>query len=97
MVAVAEIVAGMALVLGLYAGDAAVVLLVVILTAICTTKLPILLGHHIGRFEPPHLAHYGLLSFVHEARIDLCVLSGCLAVLFDSGLAMGSAKRIFQR
>ena len=47
---------------GLYAGDAAVLLLAVILTAIFTTKVPILLGHHLGRFEPPRLAHYGVLA-----------------------------------
>jgi putative oxidoreductase len=92
-----EILAGTAMILGLYAGDAAVVLIAVILTAIFTTKLPILLGHPVGRFEPPRLAHYGLLSFLHESRTDLCVLFGCLAVLLDSGLAMGSAKRLFQR
>ena len=96
-VAVIEILAGTAMVFGLYAGDAAVLLLLVILTAIFTTKVPILLGHHLGRFEPPHLAHYGLLSFLHEARTDLCMLFGCLAVLLDSGLTMGRTKRLFQR
>jgi putative oxidoreductase len=96
-VAVVEILAGAAMIIGVYAGDAAVLLLIVILTAILTTKIPILLGHHFGRFEPPHLSHYGPLAFVHESRTDLCMLFGCLAVLFDSGLSMGHAKRIFQR
>jgi putative oxidoreductase len=96
-VAIIEIVAGAALMLGVYAGDAAVLLLIVILTAIATTKVPILLGHNFGRFEPPRLSHYGLLSFLHEARTDLCMLVGCVAVLLDSGLTMVSSKRMFQR
>lgn len=96
-VAVVEIVAGAALMLGVYAGDAAVLLLIVILTAIFTTKVPILLGHSFSRFEPPKLSHYGLLSFLHESRTDLCMFVGCVAVLLDSGLTMGSSKRMFQR
>jgi putative oxidoreductase len=97
IVGVVEIVAGAALMLGVYAGDAAVLLLIVILTALFTTKVPILLGHHFGLFEPQKLGHYGLLSFLHEARTDLCMLVGCIAILLDSGLTMGSAKRLFQR
>jgi putative oxidoreductase len=97
IVAGVEIVAGAALMLGVYAGDAALLLLVVILTAIATTKIPILLGHNFGRFEPQRLSHYGLLSFLHESRTDLCMLVGCVAVLLDSGLTMGSSKRMFQR
>jgi putative oxidoreductase len=54
-VGVVEVVAGAATVLGLYAGDAALLLLIVILTAILTTKVPILLGHNFGRFAPPKL------------------------------------------
>jgi putative oxidoreductase len=96
-VAIVEILAGAAMIFGVYAGDAAVLLLIVILTAIFTTKVPILLGHHFGRFEPPHLSRYGLLAFLHESRTDLCMLFGCVAVLFDSGLTMGHAKRLFQR
>jgi putative oxidoreductase len=80
-----EIAAGGALILNLYAGDAALLLLVVILTAIFTTKVPILLGHPLGRFAPPKLDHYGVLSFIHEARTDLSMLFGLVAILLDSG------------
>lgn len=92
-VGLVEVMAGAALMLGIYAGDAALLLLIVILT----TKVPILLGHPFGRFEPPRLNHYGLLSFLHESRTDLCVMIGCVAVLLDSGLTMVQAKRLFQR
>ena len=87
-----EIAAGGALILGFYAGDAALLLLVVILTAIVTTKVPILLGHPLGRFAPAKLEHYGLLSFIHEARTDLAMLFGLVAILLDSGVKV-SLKR----
>jgi uncharacterized membrane protein YphA (DoxX/SURF4 family) len=83
-----EIAAGGALILNMYAGDAALLLLVVILTAIFTTKAPILLGHPLGRFAAPKLEHYGLLSFIHEARTDLCMLFGLVAILLDSGMSL---------
>ncbi|MGB7546131.1 MAG: DoxX family protein [Terracidiphilus sp.] len=91
-----EIVAGAAVLLNLYAGDAAVLLLAVILTALITTKLPILLGRPLGPFAPPKLNHYGLLTFLHEARTDLCMLFGCVAVLIDSGLRLGRKRRWYQ-
>ncbi len=43
-----EIVAGIAVLLNLFAGDAALLLLVVTVGALVTTKLPILLGHSLG-------------------------------------------------
>jgi len=89
LVGVVELVAGGAMILGFYAGDAALLLLCVIAVALFTTKLPILLGHSVGRFSAPHMSRYGLFSFLHEARTDLCMLFGCTAVLLDSGLRFG--------
>ena len=88
-----EIAAGGALILNLYAGDAALLLLVVILTAIFTTKAPILMGHHLGVFAPPKLDHYGVLSFIHEARTDLSMLFGLIAILLDSGVKVSLRGR----
>ena len=85
-VAVVEIAAGGALILNLYAGDAALLLLVVILTALATTKIPILTGGHLGAFAAPKMDHYGILSFIHEARTDLAMLFGLVAILLDSGM-----------
>ena len=86
LVGAVEIASGAALILGFFAGDAALLLLIVILTAIATTKVPILLGHHLGPFAPPKLDHYGVLSFIHEARTDLAMLFGLIAILLDSGM-----------
>jgi len=91
-----EIVGGAAILLGLYAGDAALLLLVVILTALVTTKLPILLGHPLGPFALAKAPHYGWLGFLHEARTDLCMVFSSLAVLIDSGLLIGRRRHWYQ-
>jgi putative oxidoreductase len=93
LVGVVEIGAGGALILNFFAGDAALLLLCVILTAIVTTKAPILLGHSLGPFGPPKLEHYGVLSFLHEARTDLAMLFGLVAVLLDSGMRISLRGR----
>lgn len=91
-----EIAGGAAILLNFYAGDAALALLVIILTALITTKFPILLGRPIGPFPLAKLAHYGLLSFLHEARTDFCMIFGTLAVLLDSGQRMGRRRPWYQ-
>lgn len=96
VVAVIEIAGGLAVVLGIYAGDAALALLAVILVALVTTKLPILIGRSLGPFALAKLAHYGLWSFLHEARVDLCMLFGTLAVVFDVGPRMGRRRPWYQ-
>jgi uncharacterized membrane protein YphA (DoxX/SURF4 family) len=97
LVAVVEIVSGAALVLGVYAGDAALMLFLVIMAAIITTKIPILLGHSLWRFPAAPLSHYGFLSFIHEARTDLCMLLGTAAILIDSGIKLGRRTQWYQR
>jgi hypothetical protein len=42
------------------------------------------------------LTHYGALSFLHEARTDLCMLFGLVAILVDAGLRMGRRRRWYQ-
>jgi putative oxidoreductase len=91
-----EIVAGAAMMIGFFAGDASVLLLAVIVTALVTTKVPVLLGRPLGPFAGVKVAHYGLLSFIHEARTDLCMLFGCVAVLLDSGMRLGRKRRWYQ-
>ena len=55
VVGAVEIAGGAALIFNFFAGDAALLLLMVILTAIFTTKVPVLTGHHLGPFGPPKL------------------------------------------
>ena len=91
-----EIAGGAAILLNFYAGDAALMLLVVIIAALVTTKVPILLGRQFGPFALIKLPSYGWLSFLHEARIDLCMLFGSLAVVIDSGLLIGPRRPWYQ-
>ena len=80
-----EIAAGAALILNAYSGAAAILLLCVIVTAIVTTKVPILLGHGFGPFSVPrNTAHTGFLGFIHEARTDLAMLFSLAAILVDA-------------
>jgi uncharacterized membrane protein YphA (DoxX/SURF4 family) len=91
-----EIGAGAAILLNFYAGDAALVLLIVIATALITTKFPILLGRPLGPFPLEKLKEYGWLSFFHQARTDFCMIFGLLAILIDSGLKVGHKRRWYQ-
>ena len=96
MVGGVEIAGGLAIALNLFAGDAALVLLAVIATALLTTKLPILLGHPLGPFVPSKVPYYGVLAFLHEARVDLCMLFGLLAVAIDGGIRLGRRRPWYQ-
>jgi putative oxidoreductase len=91
-----EIGCAAAILANFYAGDAALALLAVIVTALVTTKLPILLGRPLGPFALAKLNNYGWLSFFHEARTDLCMLFGLVAVLIDSGVRLGRKRRWYQ-
>jgi putative oxidoreductase len=91
-----EIGGGAAILLNFYAGDAALALLVVIVTALVTTKIPILLGRPMGPFPLEELKEYGWLSFLHEARTELCVVFGLLAIVIDSGLQIGRRRKWYQ-
>jgi putative oxidoreductase len=93
-VAIVEIVAGLGVLANFYAGDAALLLLAVIITAIVTTKIPILIGRSLGPFAvPKNVNHNGLLGFLHEARADLAMLFGLIAIAIDSGLRGGRKAR----
>jgi uncharacterized membrane protein YphA (DoxX/SURF4 family) len=91
-----EIIGGAFILLSFYAGEAALSLLAVAIAALIATKLPILLGHPLGPFYPIKLLHYGWLSFLHEARIDLVMLMSTLAVVVDSGFQVGNSRRWYQ-
>ncbi|MDE3200437.1 MAG: DoxX family protein [Acidobacteriota bacterium] len=92
-----EMLGGALLIFNLYAGDAAIALVLVISTAIVTTKLPILLGHSIWKFGPPKLGHYGILPFLHESRTDLCMLFGTVAIFLENGFKLFKKKKWYAR
>jgi len=91
-----EIGAGAAVLLNLYAGDCALLLLAFVIAATVTTKVPILLGRPLGPFAPAKLDSYGWLSFFHEARAELGMIFVLLAIVIDSGVRVGRRRRWYQ-
>lgn len=76
-----EIGGGLLLLAGLGVRLAAVPLLGVMLVAFVSVKIPILLGHGFAGFTLRPLPRYGLLSMLHEARNDLCMIAGLTYLL----------------
>jgi len=81
-----EIICGFLLLIGLITRIAAIPLLIDIVVAIYTTKIPILM-------------HKGFWSAIHEARTDLCMLLGLIFLLslgsgkwsFDNKISKGKS------
>lgn len=85
-VGIVEIACGALVVVGLLTRLAAIPLVLVMLGAFVTTKLPILLGRDVGPFQVRELDRYGFLSLAHEARTDWAMLLGSLfLVLVGAG------------
>ena len=84
-----EVVCGALIIIGLLTRLAAIPLIVDMLVAIITTKIPILLGHGFWRFSVPKLASYGFWSMTHEARVDVSMLL-CSIFLLIAGAGVWS-------
>ena len=82
-VGVVEIVCGALIIAGFLTRLAAIPLIIIMVVAIASTKIPILLGRPFLGFSLPHRSRYGLWSMLHEARADLCMLLGCLYLLIE--------------
>ena len=74
-------VCGVLIILGLLTRLAAVPLILIMVVAIVSTKLPIWAGHDIWIFHMPKLARYGFWSMAHEARDDFLMLLGSVYLL----------------
>lgn len=78
LVGTVEMICGALLLVGLLTRVAAIPLIVVMLGAIVTTKIPIFLGRDLGPFVVRELDRYGLLSMAHESRTDWAMLLGAI-------------------
>ena len=76
-----EIVCGALIVLGLRTRLATVPLIITMLVAITSTKIPILLGSDFLIFHVQKFARYGFWSMAHEARLDFTMLLACVFLL----------------
>jgi putative oxidoreductase len=84
-VGVVEVICGALIILGLFTRLAAIPLIIIMIVAIVSTKVPILLGHDVWIFHAPKLARYGFWSMMHEARADLEMLLGSTYLLIEGG------------
>ena len=76
-----ETICGAFIILGLFTRLASIPLIVIMIVAIASTKVPILLGHDFWIFHVPKLSRYGFWSMMHEARTDFDMLLGALYLL----------------
>jgi putative oxidoreductase len=77
----------MLIILGPLTRLAAIPLIIIMIVAIVSTKVPILLGHDFWIFYLPKLPRYGFRSMMHEARADFDMLLGALYLLIAGASA----------
>jgi|SRR5579863_2120521 len=82
-VGVVETICGALIIAGLCTRLAAIPLIVIMIVAIVSTKVPILLGDEFWIFHLAKLARYGFWSMAHEARADFAMLLGSLYLLIE--------------
>jgi len=82
-VGIVEIICGTLIILGLLTRLAAIPLIVIMVVAIVSTKVPIVLGHDFWIFHLTKLPRYGFWSMMHEARADFDMLLGALYLLIE--------------
>lgn len=83
-VGIVETVCGALIIVGLLTRLAAIPLIIIMLVALVSTKLPILLGHDVGIFHlPADIKRLGFGSMMHEARADLTMLLGAIYLLIE--------------
>src|SRR5678815_5652765 len=80
-VAVVEIGCGVLILVGLLTRFAAFLIIIDMLVAIISTKIPILLGHGFWGFSLRAVPYYGFWGMAHEARTDFAMLLGSLFLL----------------
>jgi uncharacterized membrane protein YphA (DoxX/SURF4 family) len=81
-----ELVCGALIIVGLLTRLAAISLVIIMIIALMSTKLPILLGHDVGIFHlSADIKRVGFWSMMHEARADLTMLLGSLYLLIEGG------------
>ena len=91
-----ELVCGLLLALGLFSRLAAIPLIIVMIVAILSTKIPILLGHDWWIFSLRKLERYGFFSMTHEGRLDYAMLLGAIFMLLTGSGRWSLDERIFE-
>ena len=76
-----EAVCGLLLLVGLITRLATIPLIITMLVAILSTKIPILLGHGFWGFSLRNVPYYGFWGMAHEIRTDWSLLLGSIFLL----------------
>jgi putative oxidoreductase len=92
-----EIICGTLILLGLLTRLAAIPLMIVMMVAIFSTKIPVLLGHGFWGFSLRQLPYYGFWGLAHEARTDYAMLLGSIFLLIVGGGAWSIDRRFVSR
>jgi putative oxidoreductase len=96
-VGVVETVCGVLVLLGLLTRLAAAPLIINMLMAIISTKIPILLGHGFWGFSLRQVPYYGFWGMAHEARTDWAMLLGSVFLLIVGAGAWSIDARLASR
>ena len=80
-VGIVEIVCGLLILIGLLTRLATIPLIINMLVALLSTKIPILLGKGFWGFSLRSVSYYGFWGMIHEARTDLAMLLGSVFLL----------------
>ncbi|REL24252.1 DoxX family protein [Rhodohalobacter sp. SW132] len=92
-----EVVCGLLVLAGFITRFAVIPLIAIMITALFTTKLPILLGTGFWGFALRDLEHYGFLSMMHESRNDLAMLIGSIFLWIKGGGRWSVDIHLFSR
>jgi uncharacterized membrane protein YphA (DoxX/SURF4 family) len=96
-VGVVEIVCGALILIGLLTRFAAIPLIIDMLVAILSTKVPILLGYGFWGFSLRTVPYYGFWGMLHEARTDLAMLLGSIFLLIAGAGSLSVDARLSSR
>jgi len=92
-----EVICGALLFAGLFTRLAAVPIIVIMIVAVLSTKVPILLGQDFWIFHAPAGQRYGMWGMLHEIRTDWSMLLAAVFVLLSGGGRWSADQRFFNR
>lgn len=81
-----ELMCGLLILLGLFTRLASIPLIIIMVVAFISTKIPIWVGTDWWIFHVRNLNRYGFWSFMHESRTDWAMLMGaCYLLIVGAG------------
>lgn len=92
-----EIICGSLILFGIATRWATIPLIITMLSAMISTKIPILLGHDWWIFQVASFKRYGIWSMLHETRTDWAMLMCSLYLLIEGAGKWSLDRYINQR